>query len=265
MGRGRDRRGSSASGCRNSRNGSTVNLSTSFRTVRHLRLGIRGSERLEVVSIRHKIRCRRRRVRRIAFETLRSEAILTRARIKVGGARVKKNASIAIFAVGEVSARDGLAHLGRRKVACTAISVGCTIRCGSRILPERESLSLTILGGKIVGLRVKVLRRDAHELRRHAIHGLGIQDRKHERVVGKSRRGDDSTCRKQLPDDVMVVASDSKHNRSTPRVDVYRAYINFSTQAKHPCHTPWADSRQSWHSPRVSNRSVPLLSNALTS
>lgn len=241
MGRGRDRRGGSINGCRNSRDGSIFNLCASFRIVRHLRLGIRRSERLEVVSIRHKVRRRRRRVRRIALVTLRSEAILTRAWIKGGRARVKENASIAILAVGEVSARDGLAHLGRRKVACTAISVGC----GSRILPERELLRLAILGGEVVGLRVKVLRRDAHELRRHAVHGLGIQDRKHERVVGKSRRGDDSTCGKQLSDNVVVIASDSKHNRGTPRVDVYRAYISFSTQAKYPCRTRRAERRPS--------------------
>lgn len=241
MGRGRDRRGGSSNGCRNSRDGSIFNLCASFRIVRHLRLGIRRSERLEVVSIRHKVRRRRRRVRRIAFVTLRSEAILTRAWIKRGRARVKENASIAILAIGEVSARDGLAHLGRRKVACTAISVGC----GSRILPERELLRLAILGGEVVGLRVKVLRRDAHELRRHAVHGLGIQDRKHERVVGKSRRGDDSTCGKQLSDNVVVIASDSKHNRGTPRVDVYRAYISFSTQAKYPCRTRRAERRPS--------------------
>lgn len=241
MGRGRDRRGGSINGCRNSRDGSIFNLCASFRIVRHLRLGIRRSERLEVVSIRHKVRRRRRRVRRIALVTLRSEAILTRAWIKGGRARVKENASIAILAVGEVSARDGLAHLGRRKVACTAISVGC----GSRILPERELLRLAILGGEVVGLRVKVLRRDAHELRRHAVHGLGIQDRKHERVVGKSRRGDNSTCGKQLSDNVVVIASDSKHNRGTPRVDVYRAYISFSTQAKYPCRTRRAERRPS--------------------
>lgn len=241
MGRGRDRRGGSINGCRNSRDGSIFNMCASFRIVRHLRLGIRRSERLEVVSIRHKVRCRRRRVRRIAFVTLRSEAILTRAWIKGGRARVKENASIAILAVGEVSARDGLAHLGRRKIACTAVSV----RCGSRILPERELLRISILGGEVVGLRVKVLRRDAHELRRHAVHRLGIQDRKHERVVGKSRRGDDSTCGKQLSDNVVVIASDSKHNRGTPRVDVYRAYISFSTQAKYPCRTRRAERRPS--------------------
>lgn len=233
MGRGRDRYGGSTIGCRNGRNGSIVKLGTSLSIVRHLRLGLRGSERLEVIPIRHKVRRRRRRVWRISFVTLRSKPILTRAWIKGGRARMKENTSIAILAVGEVSTRDGLAHLGRRKVARTAISVGC----GSRILPERELLSLTVLGGEIVGLRVKVLGGDAHELRRHAVHGLGIQDRKHERIVGESRRGDDSTCCKQFANNVVMIRSNSKHNRSTSRVDVYRVYISFSAQTKQPRRT----------------------------